>query len=91
MDTELLKVHCKSDIDFRKTQSYLDTNAIPMKPWAQRNSSNVKLHWGLKLEELEEYTEAQLIIDALKENNFTTNRSSMMKSHKTGRSMPCVL
>lgn len=81
MDGELPKVQCKTDADFRKTPSYLDTNAyITLSPEEQRPRKIVI--------RIPPYTDLQLIVDALKDYNVTANRTSMMKSRKTGRPMP---
>lgn len=84
MDGGLLKIHCKSDPDFRKTQSYLDPNGfayITLSPAEQRPRKMV-------IREITPYTDPQLIIEALKEHNFMASRDAMMKSRKTGRPMP---
>lgn len=80
MDGGLQKVHCKSDTDFRKTQSYLDTNQIAyttLSPAEQRPGKIV-------IRRIPSYTDFQLNIDALKKYDFTANRAFMMNSKKTG-------
>lgn len=84
MDRELLHVYCKTDADFRRIQSHLDTNTIAytiLTPVEQRPRKSV-------IRGIPPYAELQLIIDALKGYNFITNRTSMMKSRKTGNPVP---
>lgn len=84
MDGELLKIHCKSDNDFRKTQSYLDQNSFAyttLSPNEQRPRKIV-------IRGIPPFTEPKLIIDALKERNFSATRAAMIKSRRTGKYMP---
>lgn len=86
MDGELLKVHCKSDTDFRKIHSYLDTNGIvytTLSPAEQRPRKGV-------IRRIPPYTDPQVIIAALKEYKFMINHASITRSRKTGRPMICI-
>lgn len=81
MDGEHLKVHCKNDEIFCKTQAYIGNHTIAYTTLSPNELKSRKVCIRL----IQPYTEPELIINVLKEHDFIANRASILKSRRTSK------
>lgn len=87
MDGQHLKIHTKTDDDFRKVQNYLDENIIAYTTLSPKELRPRKVC----IRGIPCHTTPQVIIDALKEKGFIATRAAMLKNRKTQAPMPIYL
>lgn len=87
MNGEYPKEHFKNDNYIRKTETHLDSHAVAYTTLSPNELKPRKVC----VRGIQPYADPKLIIDDLKEHNFTADRAAMLKIRKTEKLMPIYL